>query len=193
MNNDDRTEDDVLLAYSVEPTHDLATLERYLLLYPQFAEGLIDCSIEEEVDRGRTRSPVTPLSQSSIAWKRFEAAMGLNQPVTFNPFGKLDSRAFRLLATELDMNSLLLMRLRDRVIKASTIPRQLVGMIADKLGVGADSIQAYFQGAPTVALGGAQFKSAVKPTAAPQIDFAEAVRTSQLSEDQTRRLLEQAN
>ena len=38
-------EEEVLLAFSVEPTHDCATLEHYLSQYPEHAQALVDCSI----------------------------------------------------------------------------------------------------------------------------------------------------
>lgn len=42
----DSNSEDVLFAFSVEPRHDRATLERYLLLYPSLAEDLIDLAHE---------------------------------------------------------------------------------------------------------------------------------------------------
>lgn len=38
--------DHILYAFAIEPTHDRATLERYLRLYPDAAEDLIDLSLE---------------------------------------------------------------------------------------------------------------------------------------------------
>jgi hypothetical protein len=38
--------EEVLLAFAVEPVRDRATLERYLELYPRFAEDLVDLSHE---------------------------------------------------------------------------------------------------------------------------------------------------
>jgi hypothetical protein len=42
--------EDVLLAFSVEPVHDRDTLDRYLTLYPQYAEDLVHLSHDLRID-----------------------------------------------------------------------------------------------------------------------------------------------
>lgn len=189
MNNSHPIEDDVLLAFSVEPTHDLATLERYLRRYPQFTAGLIDCSIELEHSPVPVEMPKVVTPATAAAWDRFQAAMGMATSPAVNPFLRLDSRAFQAVAAELNMNVLLLIRLRDRAIRFATIPRSLIRMLAGKLGVGSDEMEDYMRGSPTLAGGNLQFKSAAKPATAAQIDFAEAVRISQLTDEQQKQLL----
>jgi hypothetical protein len=189
MDNCDPIEDEVLLAFSVEPNHDLATLERYLRRYPQFAAGLIDCSIELELNPVPEEMPKAVIPASTVAWDRFQAAMGVATSPAANPFARLDSRAFQAVATELNMNVLLLMRLRDRAVRFATIPGTLVRMLADKLGVGSDGMEGYLRGSPALTGGNLQFKSAAKPAEAAQIDFAEAVRISQLTDEQQKQLL----
>lgn len=39
------SEEEVLLAFAVEPTHDRKTLERYLSEFPEHSIALVDCSI----------------------------------------------------------------------------------------------------------------------------------------------------
>jgi hypothetical protein len=190
MNSRDPLEEDVLFAYAVEPAHDLATLERYVLRYPQFTQALIDCSIELEHSPSRGGRPKAMASASAeAAWKRFQTAMAQPVEPASNPFAHLNSQAFQALAAELKMNILLLMRLRDRTIRAATIPGQLIRMLAGKLAVRPEEMKGFLNSAPPLAVEGVQFKSAAKPTAAPQIDFAEAVRTSQLTPAQQEHLL----
>jgi hypothetical protein len=189
VSNNEPNEDEVLLAFSVEPTHDLATLERYLRRYPQFAGGLIDCSIELEHSPDAVEISKTVTPASTAAWDRFQVAMGIEISPTMNPFARLSSEAFKAVAAELHMNVLLLMRLRDRAIKFATIPGPLVRMLAGKLGVGTDGMEKYLGSMPALDGGNLQFKSASKPSPMPQIDFAEAVRTSQLTEEQQQQLL----
>jgi hypothetical protein len=186
MSDREPTEEDVLFAYAAEPSHDLATLERYLQRYPQFLEGLIDCSIEMEISpppEGLAELVPAP----ATAWERFEAAMAKVPPVA-NPFARLDSGAFRALAAELGMNALLLMRFRDRAIVAATIPLRVINQMAAKLHVSSDDMVRYFGTAPAMAEG-MQFKAVGKPAVAAQIAFAEAVRTSQLTDGQQKQLL----
>lgn len=189
MSKSESIEDKVLFAFSVEPTHDLATLERYLRRYPQFAAGLIDCSIELEHNPGAVEVSKTVTPASAAAWDRFQTAMGMEISPAVNPFARLSSEAFKAVAAELHMNVLLLMRLRDRAVKFATIPAPLVRMLAGKLGVGTDGMENYLGSMPALDGGNLQFKSAAKPSPMPQIDFAEAVRTSQLTDEQQQQLL----
>ena len=58
------TEEEVLDAFAVEPSHDHATIRRYLLTYPQYAESLIDLSRE----LSRELREDGPLSDREITW-----------------------------------------------------------------------------------------------------------------------------
>jgi hypothetical protein len=58
------TEEDVLDAFSVEPNHDVATIQQYLQAYPQYAEALIDLSRELSREIRDDES----LSDREIAW-----------------------------------------------------------------------------------------------------------------------------
>jgi hypothetical protein len=58
------TEEDVLDAFAVEPSHDVATIRHYLQAYPQYAEAIIDFSRE----LSREIPEHEPLSDGEIAW-----------------------------------------------------------------------------------------------------------------------------
>ena len=189
MNNGELNEVDVLLAYAVEPVHDLTTLERYLRRYPQFTQELIDCSIELERDAVGEPGPAPAAMASEAAWHRFEAAMQKRPAIPVNPFERLTVQAFRALAADLNMNALFLMRLRDRAIKAASIPGLLIEALANKLEVDRAVMDGFLRGSPALADNDMQFRSAAKPAVPPQIDFKEAVRISQLTEEQQRALL----
>lgn len=45
------SQEDILYAFSVEPNHDRDTLERYLRLYPDHSENLIDLSFALRISR----------------------------------------------------------------------------------------------------------------------------------------------
>ena len=46
LNELEEQSQDVCYAFSVEPSHDRQTLEKYLTKYPQHSEALLDLSIE---------------------------------------------------------------------------------------------------------------------------------------------------
>jgi hypothetical protein len=175
-------EEEVLLAFSVEPTHDHKTLEQYLREYPEHAKALVTCSIELMV--GATRGDeVAVTSEGSVdrAWRRFQTVVSQSDDVLVkNPFATLNPTAFRSLATKLNITNLLLIRLRDRAIVAATIPRRFVQGLATELGATAEAVMGYLQSPPAM-VSGHSFRSAVKPAVTEQISFAEAIEMSQLT------------
>jgi hypothetical protein len=176
------SEEEVLLAFSVEPTHDRKTLEQYLIEYPEHAKALVTCSIELMVDATRS-DDVAVSSEGAVdrAWQRFQTVVGQPDDVLVtNPFATLNPTAFRSLAKKLDITNLLLIRLRDRAIVAATIPRRFVQGLATELGATAEAVMDYLQSPPAM-VSGHSFRSAVKPAVTEQISFAEAIEMSQLT------------
>lgn len=175
-------EEEVLLAFSVEPTHDRKTLEQYLREYPEHAKALVACSIELMVDATRgDEVEVTSEGAVDRAWQRFQTAVSLPDDVSvINPFATLNPTAFKSLAKKLDINNLLLIRLRDRAIVAATIPRRFVQRLATELGATAEAVMDYLRSPPAM-VSGHSFRSAVKPAVTEQIPFEKAVETSQLT------------
>lgn len=176
-------EEEVLLAFSVEPTHDSATLEHYLSQYPEHTQALVDCSIELMMNASRAGEDVQVSSDQVVeqAWRQFQAAMGSAQSsVIANPFAQLTPTAFKSMAKRLDISNLFLIRVRERAIDAATIPRRLVQRLAAELGATADAVSAYL-GSPPSITSGQSFRSNVKPEVAAQISFEQAVETSQLT------------
>ena len=181
----DRSEEEVLLAFSIEPTHDRKTLEQYLTDYPEHAKALIACSIELMVDATRSVETVaTSENAVDLAWQRFQSAVSQPEEApVLNPFATLNPTAFKSLARQLGINNLLLIRLRDRAIDAATIPRHFVQRLATELGATTDAVTAYLRSPPAM-VSGHSFRSTVKPAVTQQISFEKAVETSQLTPDQ---------
>ena len=176
------SEEEILLAFSVEPTHDRKTLEQYLIEYPEHAKALVTCSIELMVDATRNDDAiVTSEGATDRAWQRFQTVVGQPDDVLVtNPFATLNPTAFRSLAKKLDITNLLLIRLRDRAIVAATIPRRFVQRLATELGATAEAVMDYLQSPPAM-VSGHSFRSAVKPAVTEQISFTEAIEMSQLT------------
>lgn len=179
------SEEEVLLAFAVEPTHDRKTLERYLSEFPEHSIALVDCSIELMLDSTRSDNVVEPTEDTvEPAWQRFQAIMSVDDDAPhINPFAKLNSTAFKSLAKRLDITNLLLVRLRDRAIEPMTIPIRLIQKLAAELEVTVDAVLAFLNGSPSM-ISNHSFRSSVKPMVINQITFQEAIETSQLTESQ---------
>lgn len=177
-------EEEVLLAFSVEPQHDRVTLEHYLSQYPEHALALVDCSIELMMDASQSDEEVQVSSDLVVdqAWRQFQAAMGSAQgtAAVANPFAQLKPTAFKSLARRLDISNLFLIRVRERAIDAATIPQRFVQQLAAELCETADAVSTYLRSPPTMA-SSLSFRSNVKPEVASQIPFDQAIETSQLT------------
>jgi len=80
------SEEEILLAFSVEPTHDRKTLEQYLIEYPEHAKALVTCSIELMFDVTRN-DDVVVTSEGAIdrAWQRFQTSTDLSDYLVLLP------------------------------------------------------------------------------------------------------------
>lgn len=177
-------EEEVLHAFSVEHQHDRATLEHYLNLYPEHALALVECSIELMMDASHSGEEIQVSSDQVVdqAWQQFQAAMGSAQgtAAVASPFAQLQPTAFKSMAKKLDISNLFLIRVRERAIDASTIPRSFIQKLAAELGATTDAVSAYLRSPPTMATS-LSFRSNVTPEAVDQIPFDQAVETSQLT------------
>jgi hypothetical protein len=178
-------EESVLMAFSMEPSHGRETLERYIREYPQHTTVLINCSIDlfHEPSAGDVPAAEVPDSVMDKAWQRFERALQQPDAEVANPFAKLNTSNFKSLARSLDVSNVFLMRVRDRAIRAATIPARFVERLASELGVTVQAVGAYLQGPPGMVSRQA-FRSNVKPSVGEQITFDQAVTTSQLTPEQ---------
>lgn len=100
------SEEEVLLAFSVELTHDRKTLEQYLREYPEHAHALVDCSIELMMDT--TRSSATAMAYEEAtdrAWQRFQSVVNLSDEIERL---RQENKALRKRVEELEQGTLAL-------------------------------------------------------------------------------------
>src|SRR5690242_8380682 len=114
----DTKREDVLLAFSVEPLHDKATLERYLALYPQYAEDFIDLLSELRNAPPLHSNVVEDEDAVRRAWNAFTAIPpGDTEPASLaNPFASFSGPTFVTLAEGLRIRRSILSALRDRLV-----------------------------------------------------------------------------
>lgn len=192
-NNPSSSEEEVLLAFSTEPKRDRSTLERYLTQYPEHASALVDCSIELLTLPAEISPVWVANSAVEAGWQKFRTQLGAAaETAVESPFAKLAPSAFKSLAVRLGINNLLLLRIRDRGIRAASIPGEFVRQLATELGAPLKVVADYLAGPPCLAPSSA-FRSPSKPAAAGQIDFSDAVKNSKLTVEQQNKLLAMGN
>jgi hypothetical protein len=106
-----------------------------------------------------------------------------------NPFTALDREEFRALATRLDMNTVLLSKLRDRTLEPATIPKGFSRYVAEEMDEDFEAMSAHLYAPPELPPARQYYKAEGKPNVHARQSFEEAVRGSGLSEERQRRLL----
>jgi len=183
----EKSAEDVLFAFSVEPHHDKQTLERYLKSYPQFADDLVDLSHELRISAsfGPGGVPLEDEASSQAAWQQY-AAVAPPSAVTTSIgalFDRYKGQAFVSLAEALRVPRSVLVALRDRLVVPSSIPQPFVRRFARAVNVTAETIQQYLS-LPSVTPAAANFKADQKPAAQAQVTFETLLAQSNLTEEQ---------
>ena len=202
-----KDENDVLYALALAmPTPDPKTLDEFVRRHPQHAAALTEFAVElalnaqsigdeegNEIIDGAV-SPAVSRAISHFQNVSFELEKkGLPEaPKSFaNPFASLSTESFRAYAATLGANSIFVMKLRDGRIEPDSLFARpgFCKAAADGLNVPVEALMAHVRSGPTV---NAQqlHKSESKPVAHKRETFEEAVRSSGLTSEQQRHLLE---
>ena len=197
---------------------DADLLDDVVRRYPQYAAELTDFAIDlvldalhdeavecTESNADEDRMTLTPAVSRAISRfhnrlhaVRRKGAPSLKDklltnpiPASANPFEDLSREDFRGLASRLGASTVFIMRLRDRHIDPDTMSDGFFQRVADKLKVPWDIVAAYFAEPQTATSMGRQFyKTDEQPSVTERQSFAEAVRSSGLSEVQQQQLMD---
>ena len=183
----EKSAEDVLFAFSVEPRHDRQTLERYLKSYPQFADELLDLSHELRISASLGPADVLTEDEASFqaAWQQYAAVVpqGVPSASAENLFNRFKGKAFVALAEALLIPRSVLVALRDRLVVPSSIPRGFIRRFAQAAGGTIETVQQYLA-LPPVTSAAVNFKADQKPETQAQITFETLLAQSNLTEEQ---------
>jgi hypothetical protein len=203
---------DAMYAMSLaKPVPDAELLDEFVCRYPQHADALTEFAIELAIDalmQGDDEldipadpdaiSPVVSRVMSQFQNRLFEISqkqVATEAPARAatasiaNPFTALEREEFRALATRLDMNTVLLSKLRDRNLDPATIPKGFSRHVAEEMEEDFEAMSAHLYAPPELSAARQYYKAEGKPNLHARQSFEEAVRGSGLSEEQQRRLL----
>jgi len=190
--SESKTRDDILYAFSIEPHHDHATLERYLHKHPELTEDLIDLSHELRISvvLGGPDAAPQPDRKADEAWKAFVECAPPSRSAAGQSslFASLKGAALVELAAKLDIPRSLLTPLRDRLAEPATIPMRFLSRLATASGSPIKAIQEYLALPPVTALG-LQFKSDSRPANQGQVPFRKLVEDTTMTDKQRAALL----
>ena len=179
-------------------------LDELIRSFPEHAQELTEFAIDLALDStGESDEPIpVPTEQISPAVlraisrfhnrlyleKRSSESSSLSVSSPTNPFSSMGRSELRAFATGIDANLPFVMKLRDRQIDAGSIPRRFTERVSKQLNVPIELLVAHFQADPEIHAF-ARFKSEEKPDANRRQTFEEAVRSSALTPEQQRLLL----
>jgi hypothetical protein len=207
MTNSRKDESDVLYALALAmPVPDPKTLDEFIRRYPQYAEALTEFAVQLALEAGSygdeegdetADGAVSPAVSRAISHFQnvsfeLEKKGGDGAPVVVsNPFASLSPEAFRSYSATLGANSIFVMKLRDCRIEPESICERpgFCRVAADGLNTPVEALMAHFRSEPSVDARQLH-KSDTKPVALKRETFEEAVRSSGLSPEQQRHLLE---
>jgi hypothetical protein len=195
---------DVLNALAMAmPIPDAGILEKFVRDYPQHADALTDFALELALElNGETEDDedlpaseaLTPASSRAISHLQnvtFEIARkgGSAALAVTDPFATMSRERFRAFVSDLGVNATFAMKLRDRSIEPQSIIERkgFCQGAADAAEVPVDAMIRYLRQGPSISRE-ARFKAEGKPEAKQEL-FEEAVRSSDLSEEQQQKLL----
>jgi hypothetical protein len=202
---------DAIYAMSLaKPIPDAELLDEFVRRYPAHADALTEFAIELAVDAlqhgdddidvpadPETISPMVSRVMSRFQNRLFEISQSRPKKVparvasapALNPFAALDRGGFRELAARLAMNTVLLSKLRDRLIEPETIPEGFCSYVADEMDEPAEVVSNHLCAPAEPPSARQYFKAEGKPDARRRQSYEDAVRGSGLSQEQQRRLL----
>ncbi len=201
---------EVLYEFSLaKEVPDAELLDEFVRRYPEHADSLTDFAVALVVDSLRREKADEPAIDAtavspavSRAMSTFQNALYANRATQeakavqrtamvslVNPFDALDRQAFRKLAKDLNANAVFVCKLRDRQIDPKTMTKGFVEFVAEKLRVIADGLATFFAGDGQATLQPQFLKADEKVEVKTKQSFEEAVRSSELSDEQQRFLL----
>src|SRR4051812_28096708 len=183
----EKSAEDVLFAFSVEPRHDRETLERYLKSYPQLADDLLDLSHELRISASLGPAGVLAEDEASLraAWQQYSAVapQGVPSASVGDLFNRFKGRTFVALAEELLIPRSVLVALRDRLVLPSSIPTGFIRRFAQAADATIEAVQQHLA-LPPVTSAAVNFKADQKPETQAQIPFETLLAQSDLTQEQ---------
>lgn len=175
----------VLDAFAVESEPGRPTLERYLRLYPEYGEELVDLAREMSRKVFDDRAPLSAADQALIdaAWARHAAAM---PAAASDPLAALTVDDWRLVAQRLDVPRQVVTALRERRVSVVSIPRRFLQSFAEAVRSSVAQLEELWDVAqPKEAR---SYKADSKPVVGEQVTFEQVLIEAGVSAEKRARL-----
>ena len=167
------TKEDVMRMFSIEEDQSKATLDAYLLQYPQYAMDLVELSLELELHALPSSNFEDDSETKPIDTSQVQAA--------------LSGENAKAIAKKLGFPRTVVAAFRDRTFAPETLPQSLVRRTASAASIGKAQLLAYLC-MPTSMASGLSMKAMGKPELMEKTSFTDFVASLDLDEAQVARL-----
>ena len=166
--------DEVLESFMLEEVIDLATLNRYVNEYPQFATELIDLSREVSCMKGKPDYELTESDELLVreAWAAYSST---TPAAKADPLARLQPMELNKLASALQLPRQVLAALRERRVIVASMSAKFLDTLAKELRCSL-SVLIEILSSPPAAEPAGSHKSDVKPQVAEKVDFARVLQ-----------------
>lgn len=186
MSNSNGTANDeeVMLAFSVEPDHGPVTLQRYIENYPHLASELLDLALDLRLSS--EEEPVTPQELDSAeiqsAWDQFNRMISAGRPeLTTEQIKRVEASLVSTQMREIGLPVSVLSAIKSGLVEFESFPRRWITKIASTGGYAAEMLHSYLTRPPSLSLA-RSFKSEVKPQVGGKVTFRSLIENSTLTE-----------
>lgn len=184
-------DEEVLLAFAVEPETDNATLERYLKAYPHLTDQLIDLSLDLRLQHA-TEEQTAPVDEAwveaSLAAFRAISSANASQAVV-DPFENVTAAELVALRQALGVPSGVIKGFSSRLVEFASVPATVIEALTQGLRTSVEDLRRFMDGPPRLAHG-VSYKSDKAPSAEQEkISFEDLLKQNKVQEDQIQRLL----
>ena len=183
-------DEDVLLAFAVEPEHDRSTLVRYLQSHPHLADDLIELSLDIRLRRAGEGAS-SPVDETWVeeSWSAFQASMPVTAALA-DPFATASTEELFALRRKLGVPSGVIQGFSTRLVDVATVPRWILDTVARGVSTGVGDLRAFLAGQSRLTTG-LSYKADEAPAAATvKITFEELLVQCRVPDDKRRELLE---
>jgi len=162
--------DEVLESFMLEEVIDLATLNRYVNKYPQFATELIDFSREVSCMKGKPDYGLTESDELFVrdAWAAYSST---TPAAKADPLALLRPRDLNRLASALQLPRQVFAAIRERRVIVTSMSAKFLEALAKELACTVSVLKETLSSQIPRELAGSN-KSDVKPQVAEKVDFA---------------------
>lgn len=186
-----RTCEDVLNDFAVEEATNKITLTRYLRMYPEYAEDLVDLARELSRESNQRDRELSESDQTLIdnAWIQHK---NVGPGRIANPLEGMEAGKRNEIIATLSIPRQVFAALRERRVVVSSIPKSFLNSLASMVGMSADTLSNVLAGPPDMN-SVRSYKSDASPGVSEQVTFEQLLIDAGVTEQRRSALMRESD